>query len=231
MVAFTDCGVVRCGVTMVDMEPVLAPEAQPAADGRVPRRHFAVGVVIPAGGTARRLGGVPKPALQVGDRSIVARLVADLREFPLVVVGPRPADVVTAGVDVTWCTEDPPGGGPAAALAAGLVHLTTVDVVVAIAGDQPFAASAVPRLIDALATDADADVAWGVDADDRDQPLLAAYRAGVLRTRLRDPAQGRSMRQVTAGLRAVRVRLSAVEGIDVDDPADLAAARDEARGA
>jgi molybdopterin-guanine dinucleotide biosynthesis protein A len=231
MVAFTDCGVVRCGVTMVDMEPVVAPESQPAVDGRAPGRPLAVGVVIPAGGTARRLGGVPKPALQVGDRSMVARLVADLREFPLVVVGPRPADVVTDGVDVTWCTEDPPGGGPAAALAAGLVHLTAVDVVVAIAGDQPFAASAVPRLVEALGADPGADVAWGVDADDRDQPLLGAYRADVLRSRLSEPASGRSMRQVTTGLRALRVRLSAAEGIDVDDPADLAAARDRARGA
>jgi molybdopterin-guanine dinucleotide biosynthesis protein A len=216
---------------MVDMEPVLAPESQPAVAGRAPGRPLAVGVVIPAGGTGRRLGGVPKPALQVGDRSMVARLVADLREFPLVVVGPRPADVVTDGVDVTWCMEDPPGGGPAAALAAGLVHLTGADVVVAIAGDQPFAASAVPRLVEALAADPGADVAWGVDADDRDQPLLAAYRADVLRSRLSEPAGGRSMRQVTTGLRALRVRLSAAEGIDVDDPADLAAARDQARRA
>ena len=215
---------------MVDMEPDAAPEAQPAADGRTLHQPLAVGVVIPAGGTARRLGGVSKPALQVGDRSIVARLVADLRAFRLVVVGPRPVGIVTDGVDVTWCTEDPPGGGPAAALAAGLAHLTEVDVVVAIAGDQPFAASAVPRLIDALAANPDADVAWGVDAEDRDQPLLAAYRADVLRSRLDEPAGGRSMGQVTAGLRGVRVRLSAIEGIDVDDPADLAAARDQARG-
>lgn len=214
---------------MVAMEPDVAPEVPPAADGRVLRQSPVVGVVIPAGGTARRLGGVPKPALRVGDRSIVARLVADLRAFPLVVVGPRPDDVVSDGVEVTWCTEDPPGGGPAAALAAGLDHLTHVDVVVAIAGDQPFAASAVPRLIEALGGDPGADVAWGVDAEDRDQPLLAAYRADVLRSRLSGPAGGRSMRQVTSGLRAVRVRLSTVEGIDVDDPADLAAARDEAR--
>ncbi|OIQ88755.1 molybdenum cofactor guanylyltransferase [mine drainage metagenome] len=218
---------------MVDMEPVVSTDAQPApaADGRPLRGPLAVGVVIPAGGTARRLGGVSKPALQVGDRSMVARLVADLRAFPLVVVGPRPEDVVTDEVEVTWCTEDPPGGGPAAALAAGLVYLTAVDVVVAIAGDQPFAASAVPRLIEALAANPGADVAWGVDADDRDQPLLAAYRADVLRSRLDEPSGGRSMRQVTAGLRGVRVRLSAVEGIDVDDPADLAAARDQARRA
>ncbi|MHB1491998.1 MAG: molybdenum cofactor guanylyltransferase [Cellulomonas sp.] len=212
------------------MEPVVAPEVQPAADTSVPGRPLAVGIVIPAGGTARRLGGVLKPALQVGDRSIVARLVADLRAFPLVVVGPRPEGVVTDGVDVTWCTEDPPGGGPAAAVAAGLVHLTGADVVVAIAGDQPFAASAVPRLIEALVADPGADVAWGVDAEDRDQPLLAAYRADVLRSRLDEPAGGRSMGQVTAGLRGVRVRLSALEGIDVDDPADLASARDQARG-
>ena len=216
---------------MVAMDPAAdSGEAlPPAAPGDDPRPTLTVGVVIPAGGTARRLGGVSKPALQVGDRSIVARLVGDLRGFPVVVVGPRLDDVAATGVDVTWCREDPPGGGPAAALAAGLRHLTGVDVVVVIAGDQPFAARAVPRLVAALAADPTVEVAWGVDAEDRDQPLLAAYRAPVLRARLTTPADGLSMRQVTSGLRVARVRLSVVEATDVDDPGDLADARDRVR--
>ena len=212
------------------MDPApAAGAAQPhgTPDGR-PRRSLTVGVVIPAGGTARRLGGVSKPALQVGDRSIVARLVGDLRAHPVVIVGPRIDGV--SGADVTWCREDPPGGGPAAALAAGIRRLPDVDVVVVVAGDQPFAAGAVPRLVDALAADPTADVAWGVDAEDRHQPLLAAYRAGALHTRLTEPADGLSMRQVTAGLRAAHVRLSPTEATDVDEPSDLADARDRVHG-
>ena len=81
----------------------------------------------------------------------------------------------------------------------------------------------------ALAADPTVEVAWGVDAEDRDQPLLAAYRAPVLRARLTTPADGLSMRQVTSGLRVARVRLSVVEATDVDDPGDLADARDRVR--
>ncbi len=213
----------------MDLAPAAGEAPQPASADDRPPTTVRVGVVIPAGGTARRLGGVSKPALQVGDRSIVARLVGDLRPFPVVVVGPRLDDVTATGVDVTWCREDPPGGGPAAALAAGLRHLPDVDVVVVIAGDQPFAAGAVPRLVHALAADPSADVAWGVDAEDRDQPLLAAYRAGVLRARLTAPADGLSMRRVTAGLRAARLALSPSEATDVDEPDDLADARDRVR--
>ncbi|RYV51150.1 nucleotidyltransferase family protein [Pengzhenrongella frigida] len=182
-----------------------------------------VGVVIPAGGTARRLGGTDKPSLEVGGRSILARLVADLRPLPVVVVGPRPEGAEWPGV--VWCTEDPPGGGPAAALAAGVRALPDVDVIVAIAGDQPFAASAVPRLVRSLAADPTADAALGLDDADRVQPLLAAYRAAALRARLAGPVDGLAMRQVIAAMQLVRVRLTAPESVDVDDPADLAVAR------
>lgn len=184
-----------------------------------------VGVVIPSGGTARRLGGTDKPALDVGGRSILARLVADLRPLPIVIVGPRPVDLDDTPLDVMWCTEDPPRGGPAAAIAAGANLLPDVDVIVAIAGDQPFAASAVPRLVRALMASPTADAALGVDGDGRDQPLLAAYRAAALRVRLDGPVDGFSMRRVTAGLGVVRVALTVPESVDVDDPGDLAAAR------
>ncbi|MGV8965032.1 MAG: molybdenum cofactor guanylyltransferase [Cellulomonas sp.] len=194
-----------------------AREGTPAA----PR----VGVVIPAGGTAARLGGTDKTGLDVGGRPILARLVADLDPLPVVIVGPAPPGPSGPRDRVRWCREDPAGGGPAAALAAGLRLLPDADLVVAVAGDQPFAASAVPRLIEALVADTTADAAVGIDETGRDQPLLAAYRAGVLRARLAGPVDGLSMRRVTAGLTVVRVPLSAPESIDVDGPADLATAR------
>lgn len=185
-----------------------------------------VGVVIPAGGTAQRLGGADKPRLDVGGRSILARLVADLDPLPVIIVGPPPTDPTAIRAGVRWCVEDPPGGGPAAALAAGVRLLPDADLIVAVAGDQPFAATAVPRLIRALLTDPTAEAAVGVDGDGRNQPLLASYRAAVLRDRLREPVQGLSMRHVTAGLSVVRVPLTGRESIDVDDPGDLATARE-----
>ena len=192
-------------------------------DGARPTPVPRVGVVIPAGGTAHRLGGTDKPGLAVGGRTILERLVADLQPLPVVVVGPRPDGAGWPGV--AWCREDPPGGGPAAAVAAGLRKLVGCDIVVAIAGDQPFAASAVPRLLRALAADPIAEVALGVDGKSRDQPLLAAYRADALRARLSGPVDGLPMRHLVAGLRIVRVPLSEPESLDVDDAADLAEAR------
>lgn len=209
-------------VTTQDGEPEV-----PGSTARVPHdaAELLVGVVIPAGGTAARLGGADKPRLDVGGRSILARLVADLDPLPVVIVGPPGPGPGTDRPGVAWCREEPPGGGPAAALAAGLRLLPDVELVVAIAGDQPFAATAVPRLVDAVLGDPTAQAAVGVDGDGRDQPLLAVYRAATLRARLLGPVDGLSMRRVLVGLVVLRVPLTVSESVDVDDPADLAAAR------
>jgi len=81
------------------------------------------------------MGGVDKTALPVGGRSMRDRVLAAVADAtPLVLVGP--ADVVPAGVRVT--REDPPGGGPVAATAAGLALLDPDTAVVALlAADLP----------------------------------------------------------------------------------------------
>src|SRR5215470_4882128 len=72
--------------------------------------------VVLAGGRARRLGGVDKPALVVGERSMLDTvLLACDGAAGIVVVGPPRPTVV----DVRWTREDPPHGGPLAALVAG----------------------------------------------------------------------------------------------------------------
>lgn len=81
------------------------------------------------------MGGVDKPALPVGGRPMRARVLAAVSDAsPRVLVGP--ADVVPEGVRVT--REDPPGGGPVAAAAAGLALLDPDTAVVALlAADLP----------------------------------------------------------------------------------------------
>jgi molybdopterin-guanine dinucleotide biosynthesis protein A len=77
--------------------------------------------VILAGGAARRLGGVSKPMLPVGGRSMLARVLAAVPDArPRVVVGP-PELALPPGV--LRAQEQPPGGGPVAATAAGLARL------------------------------------------------------------------------------------------------------------
>ncbi|WP_128377565.1 DUF6457 domain-containing protein [Streptomyces cavernae] len=163
--------------------------------------------IVLAGGAARRLGGVDKPGLSVGGRALLDRVLTACAgaHTTVVVADPR----VTAR-PVVWAREDPPGGGPLAALDAGL-RRTTAEHVVVLSADLPFLAeSTVRHLLDALgrasATTTDtgvvaprasgaladaaatnragSDGAMLTDPDGRDQPLVAAYRADALRREL-----------------------------------------------
>src|SRR5204863_90328 len=71
--------------------------------------------IVLAGGAATRLGGADKPQLKVAGRSLLDRAVDAVHGAArIVVVGPE--QQVDAAV--TFCREDPPGGGPVAAIAA-----------------------------------------------------------------------------------------------------------------
>ncbi|RQX08089.1 molybdenum cofactor guanylyltransferase [Micromonospora inaquosa] len=91
--------------------------------------------VVLAGGAARRMGGVDKPALPVGGQPMRDRVLAAVTDaVPRVLVGA--ADAVPAGVLVV--REDPPGGGPVAAAAAGLALLDAdTGMVALLAADLP----------------------------------------------------------------------------------------------
>src|SRR5687768_1070225 len=90
--------------------------------------------VVLAGGKAARLGGQAKPQLEVGGRTMLAAVLAAVpdAERRIVVGPPQPAPY-----DVVQVREQPPGGGPVAALRAGLAEVRT-DVVALLAGDLPF---------------------------------------------------------------------------------------------
>ncbi|MFA3877308.1 NTP transferase domain-containing protein [Streptomyces sp. MMCC 100] len=143
-----------------------------------------------AGGAARRLGGADKPGLRVGGRALLDRVLAACAGARTTVVVAEPRSTARP---VTWAREDPPGGGPLAALAAGVRH-TTAEHVVVLSADLPFLAGpTVGRLLSALAA-GDADGVLLTDADGRDQPLVAAYRASALRRELAALARNRADR-------------------------------------
>ena len=170
--------------------------------------------------------GSHKPSLRVGEAPMVARVLAAVRPRPALVVG-RPDDVPD-GIPVL--VEDPPGGGPVAAIAAGLGHLPEgVDVVVVLAADLPFVTSAhLDRLVSAvLHQPATEGPAVTTDATGRLNWLCAAWRRPALEAavgRLGETA-GRSMRDLAAGLRPVEVADADHVADDVDTPDDLARAR------
>lgn len=197
-------------------------------------------VVVPAGGRARRMGGEDKLAADLGGRPLLDALLSGVPpQVPVCVVGPardlsRP--VLTA-------REDPPLGGPAAAVAAGLEALCAAgvlvdpggsggaDVVVLLAGDAPWAPAAVPALLAALAeAGPSAGAAVGVDGRGRRQPLLAAHRAPALLSRVASGGgaaglAGRPASWLLDGASAVEVRVADADAADVDTPGDLDAAR------
>jgi hypothetical protein len=103
--------------------------------------------VVLAGGAARRLGGADKPGVRVGGRALLDRVLAACAgaRTTVVVADPRPA-----ARPVLWAREEPPGGGPLAALDAGL-RRTTAPYVVVLSADLPFLAEeTVRRLLDTL---------------------------------------------------------------------------------
>lgn len=161
------------------------------------RRHAAV---ILAGGQARRMGGVPKPELLLGGRSLVQRVLdAVPGARPQVVVG----DIVARGFIVT--TEDKPGSGPAYALAAGLSHVPeTVPLVAVLAADLPFlSAEVMDGLVAAVTPGYDGAVL--IDHHYRRQWLCGVWRQSVLRERLAEVKPGMGMRQMVGALRVAEL--------------------------
>lgn len=184
--------------------------------------------VVLTGGRASRLGGADKPALVVGGRSLGARVVEAAAGAARVVVVGAPVPGVEVDLVVR---EEPPGGGPVAALAAGVVAVAE-PVTAALAGDLPFLdAPTVLALRSALAAEPDAAAALLVDDTGRDQLLCAVWRTSALRSALAavgGPA-GVPLRAVLAAAgRVVRVaagRQDPPPWFDCDTEEDLASAR------
>ncbi|MEU6341344.1 NTP transferase domain-containing protein [Streptomyces sp. NPDC046977] len=192
--------------------------------------------VVLAGGAARRLGGADKPGLPVAGRALIDRVLdACAGAGTTIVVGPRRA----TARPVVWAREEPPGGGPLPALAAGLRAGVTADVVVVLAADLPFLSPATVRaLLAALTTPesgpdhGDPDGVVLTDPDGRDQPLAAAYRTESLRREIALLASehgglsGLPLRLLTAELRLRRLAdPTGRASFDCDTWDDLSTAR------
>lgn len=164
-----------------------------------------------AGGAARRLGGVLKPALSVGGRPLVRRVLdAAIAARPRVVVGPASlAPVLPDGVDLVQ--EQPPGGGPVAGLAAGVRLVPPgVRLVAVLSADLPFLTPSVLADLGAALADG-GDVAVLLDGSGRPQWLCSVWRRTALVERLAawpDP-RGVRMRDLT---RDAPARPVAVDG-------------------
>lgn len=136
-----------------------------------------------------------------------------------IVVGPP-----RSGVVAIWCQEEPPGGGPVAALAAGL-EAVRAPLVALLACDLPYTTSGTVRELVAAARD---DGAILVDDAGRDQPLVGAYRVSCLvraLSALGPPYTGVAMRSLIARLDLVRLPDRSGASLDCDTWEDVEVAR------
>jgi molybdopterin-guanine dinucleotide biosynthesis protein A len=182
---------------------------------------------------------VHKPAIVVGGRTLLDRVLSvlvgagpDEAASPLIVVGPPQPQPLPPHAVLT--REEPAGGGPVAALAAGLAALPAgarVTRVALLAADLPFLTTqAVTALREACSEAVDGAVL--VDADGREQYLAGVWRVASLQRALSafgDPTGG-SMRRLVAGLQLAKVAArpgpdGTMPWFDCDDPGDLARAK------
>lgn len=111
-----------------------------------PRQHADVTAIVLCGGRSRRFGEDKTQAALHG-RPVLDWLLDSLPGgWDVICVGhERP----TTRAGVRWTREHPAGGGPVAALAAGLA-LVSAPTVVLLGGDMPFGGAAAARLAEDL---------------------------------------------------------------------------------
>jgi molybdopterin-guanine dinucleotide biosynthesis protein A len=183
--------------------------------------------VILSGGSGVRLGGVDKASIEVDGRALLEHaLAATAAAAEVVVVGAR----MPTSRPVTWTREDPPGGGPAAGLLAGVDAFAVPPALVCVvAVDMPgFTARTLRRLAGALEASS-AEAACLVDRQGREQWLAGLYRYDALlaaRPQDREAEHGLPVRRLVEPLRLVTVQAEGDEAHDIDTWDDL----DDLRG-
>ncbi|KAA0024030.1 NTP transferase domain-containing protein [Antrihabitans cavernicola] len=138
-----------------------------------------VDAIILAGGRASRMGGVDKPAIAIGGRTMLDAAVAAVSGCDrIVVVGPQRPELPTS---IVQTQERPPGAGPVAAIGAALDALPNpAPSVVVLAADMPFLSAAAVTKLAALSNDSGADAVFAIDDDGRPQHLLGVWRTAAL---------------------------------------------------
>jgi pyruvate,water dikinase len=179
-----------------------------------------------AGGSGRRLGFLDKPGLIVAGQSLLARSLRAVVPALTVVVGPER----TLPAGVLRINEEPPHGGPAAGLTAGLALLALEgafqdgsDLVAVLAADLPGIEPAAVQSLAAALHREGVDGAVLTDPGGRDQYLAGVWRVGALlaATRSRTSWHDGRLSDLLGPLVGARVPADRAVAADIDTTADL----------
>ncbi|KJC64817.1 molybdenum cofactor guanylyltransferase [Agreia bicolorata] len=190
--------------------------------------------IVLAGGRSSRLSGEPKAQLLWHGATLLQNTVGASLQVGarrVVVVGPDAPDAPGRDARVRFTREDPPFGGPAAAIGAGMRALDeqqspAADVVLVLACDMPEVARAVSALAESLPL-AGSDGVLLLDSSGMRQPLAAVYGRPALADavaglRASGTLDGASMRALISSLDLRELADTAGSTRDVDTWADAA---------
>lgn len=177
------------------------------------------------------MGLVDKPALLLGSVSLLDIALAAVAPARTVVVGPPRV----LGADVLQTREDPPGGGPAAAVAAGVELIAATraahgpapaaqrPLVVVLAADLPGIDAGSVDLLTAAVHEEDLSGAVLLDPAGRSQYLAGVWRLPDLleRCRSRPSWDGGRLSDLLGPLIGARLPVDAKASADLDTTADL----------
>ncbi len=177
-------------------------------------------VVLLTGGKSARFGS-DKANTPFAGRKLVEQVIASFSNGTnFIVVGP---DFIFGDRTIRFTRESPLGGGPVAALEAGIKFVESEYLALS-ATDIPFAGKVIAELIRHLPIGKDA--LLPVDDTGQRQPLCALYRVAALRKALAGlgEVEGKSMRSLISLLDIEEIDLGdafASSLLDIDTPADL----------
>lgn len=176
--------------------------------------------MILTGGASSRFGSDKSHAV-IGQLSLVEHILTSLpSQMEIVIVGPQ---LPKTSRTVRYTLEDPLGGGPVAAIHAGLALIET-EYVAIVATDMPFAGQVLDELRNNFPDPED--VTIPLDSQGVRQPLCALYRTEALSRAMTQlgSVQGQSMRRLVEFLTVKELSLvPEVQRIllDIDTPSDL----------
>ncbi|MEJ7743180.1 MAG: NTP transferase domain-containing protein [Nocardioidaceae bacterium] len=184
--------------------------------------------VVLAGGRGVRLGGVDKATLRLGGSTLLGRALTAVGEARLaVVVGASEQALAHIPVTAPPCLavcEEPRGGGPVAAIAAGLEYVDS-SVTVVLACDMPLITARHIRHLCSHVSGSEPgpDGVLYLDKDGRRQPLAAAYQTEALRRALDSigPPADAAVSKLLERLTMIEVEADAELTLDCDTWSDV----------